>query len=597
MRKLLASILLVLTLLVPAAAQTTTLTVDAPDNADQFFTVTIEMDALTGFRGLEFTLSLRSSKVALVGARTTGALGSASASVNEDNKVVVFSPIAVDVSGDIIVLDMIALGSSGDTSHLNITNSTISVGTSQPVPHDIVNDVVTLGECVDYENTHTGDGSIIPGTSCACNTGSVLVISPTTNQWSCDPTNATEVFLNSQDCELGGDPIYETGYCCIDGYQLNQSFNNFDDLLGNPNLACTLIPNAPPVANIFQLPDEVIIGNATVFSSLGSVDNDGEIVSFDWNFGDNTTHSNLENPSHVYTDVADCPDGICTVTLIVTDDDGATDTFQDSLTLVAVAGIEAPEPVCGNGIVEETEVCDGEDSAACQFGCQPTCTCSFSSDVLLSPETGLPLTIDVGKTYSVAELGVLGLSLGADTKLDDGRIVSVNSLGTITDIRPAEEPPKATACGNGMCEVGENSALCLQDCHFGDRVCQPSLGETPENAPLDCEERGNFGAILVVVLLIAIIGGGLFFAIRRGWLNFGPLMHHSKQGPSGGKSFDLHRLAEAHQVTAPHNDTGKLVNYIKSSRRQGFSFSEIKASLMKKGWREDKINAAFSNSA
>ena len=54
------------------------------------------------------------------------------------------------------------------------------------------------------------------------------------------------------------------------------------------------------------------------FSSAGSVDLDGTIVSYEWDFGDGTTSSDA-NPSHVYTSA-----GTFLATVTVTDDDGAT---------------------------------------------------------------------------------------------------------------------------------------------------------------------------------------------------------------------------------------------------------------------------------
>lgn len=55
------------------------------------------------------------------------------------------------------------------------------------------------------------------------------------------------------------------------------------------------------------------------FSSQGSYDPDGTIVSYAWNFGDGTPSSNQANPSHVYSNA-----GNYTATLTVTDNDGAT---------------------------------------------------------------------------------------------------------------------------------------------------------------------------------------------------------------------------------------------------------------------------------
>ncbi|TQV88005.1 PKD domain-containing protein [Aliikangiella coralliicola] len=58
------------------------------------------------------------------------------------------------------------------------------------------------------------------------------------------------------------------------------------------------------------------VGNSIHFSSAGSVDNDGSITGYQWDFGDGNT-SNLANPEHAYSS-----SGEFTATLTVTDNDG-----------------------------------------------------------------------------------------------------------------------------------------------------------------------------------------------------------------------------------------------------------------------------------
>ncbi|VVB59527.1 Concanavalin A-like lectin/glucanases superfamily protein [uncultured archaeon] len=75
----------------------------------------------------------------------------------------------------------------------------------------------------------------------------------------------------------------------------------------------------PPVAD----PNGPYTGNCgelILFDGSGSYDPDGTIVSYEWDFGDGNTGSGV-NPSHTYAS-----GGVYTVTLLVTDDDGLTDT-------------------------------------------------------------------------------------------------------------------------------------------------------------------------------------------------------------------------------------------------------------------------------
>ena len=62
------------------------------------------------------------------------------------------------------------------------------------------------------------------------------------------------------------------------------------------------------------------IGSAINFDSTGSNDTDGNIVSYNWDFGDGTSSSSA-NPSHSYNNL-----GTYTVTLTVTDNQNATGT-------------------------------------------------------------------------------------------------------------------------------------------------------------------------------------------------------------------------------------------------------------------------------
>jgi|GEM_PF-1663572 len=63
-------------------------------------------------------------------------------------------------------------------------------------------------------------------------------------------------------------------------------------------------------------PYETTLGEAITFDGTGSLDPDGEIVAWDWDFGDGTTGTG-PTPSHTYAAI-----GAYTVTLCVTDDLG-----------------------------------------------------------------------------------------------------------------------------------------------------------------------------------------------------------------------------------------------------------------------------------
>lgn len=87
-------------------------------------------------------------------------------------------------------------------------------------------------------------------------------------------------------------------------------------------------PNQPPTADF-----SLITSGLTATFTDASSDPDGTIVSRSWDFGDGVT-STATNPAHTYA-----AGGTYAATLIVTDDDGATDSTQQS---VILSGPPAP---------------------------------------------------------------------------------------------------------------------------------------------------------------------------------------------------------------------------------------------------------------
>ncbi|MCG2826174.1 MAG: PKD domain-containing protein [Thermoplasmatales archaeon] len=87
--------------------------------------------------------------------------------------------------------------------------------------------------------------------------------------------------------------------------------------------------NVPPIAGFTYSPTIPTDLQLVQFTSL-SMDDDGTISSYYWNFGDGRT-STHQNPTHQYFD-----NGTYTITLTVTDDDGATNTTSKNITVLNV---------------------------------------------------------------------------------------------------------------------------------------------------------------------------------------------------------------------------------------------------------------------
>ena len=95
------------------------------------------------------------------------------------------------------------------------------------------------------------------------------------------------------------------------------------------------IPNLPPTANFTYTPESPTTADIIQFIDT-SIDSDGIIVSWYWDFGDGT-NSTEQNTTHKYAD-----DGNYYVYLTITDDDGATDT--DAVTITVKEKKEEKKP-------------------------------------------------------------------------------------------------------------------------------------------------------------------------------------------------------------------------------------------------------------
>jgi DNA/RNA endonuclease G (NUC1) len=89
----------------------------------------------------------------------------------------------------------------------------------------------------------------------------------------------------------------------------------------------------PPLATLAGVSAAIAEGGSLTFSAAGSVDPNGSIVSYAWDFGDGTVGSG-ETASHVYAQ-----DGTYTVRLTVTDNDGLTDTAMVAVSVTNVAPV------------------------------------------------------------------------------------------------------------------------------------------------------------------------------------------------------------------------------------------------------------------
>ena len=101
------------------------------------------------------------------------------------------------------------------------------------------------------------------------------------------------------------------------------------------------IINTPPTSS-FSAPSDGLVGEEIQFTDNSS-DEDGNIISWEWDFGDGNSSEN-QNPTHVYESA-----NTYEVTLEVTDDGGLTDSTTSSITIQ-----EGEEPEPTSGIIDRT---------------------------------------------------------------------------------------------------------------------------------------------------------------------------------------------------------------------------------------------------
>ncbi len=182
-------------------------------------------------------------------------------------------------------------------------------------------DVAAPGVCI-YSTYPIEQGSYgtISGTSMASPhaAGSLALLASLNN-----PNNAADVYNLYNTVKSNGNMQWtdDSG----DGIQ-----EPLLDVSNSSIFAPVFVSNQPPTASFTFTTS----GLTAAFTSTSS-DSDGSITSWNWNFGDGGTSSS-QNPSHTYAAA-----GSYTVSLVVTDDDGATGSTSSVVTVSALPSAPA----------------------------------------------------------------------------------------------------------------------------------------------------------------------------------------------------------------------------------------------------------------
>ena len=93
------------------------------------------------------------------------------------------------------------------------------------------------------------------------------------------------------------------------------------------NITIAVQTNEQPIASFVSSPANPAVGQNVYFDASGSFDPDGSIVSYQWSLGDGSTASGV-SINHQYL-----TSGVYTVQLVVTDNNGKTDSTEKSITV------------------------------------------------------------------------------------------------------------------------------------------------------------------------------------------------------------------------------------------------------------------------
>jgi len=135
----------------------------------------------------------------------------------------------------------------------------------------------------------------------------------------------------------------------------------------------TVTDNQPPAAELSVNPQSARVGQAVTFDASGSVDQDGRIRAYWWDFdGDNTVdlRTNASQTSYQYQS-----SGTYVARVTVVDDDGARDTAERDL--VVEGDVPPPTTLC---TVEDTTVTVGESTTVDASGSDGATTVEFDTD-------------------------------------------------------------------------------------------------------------------------------------------------------------------------------------------------------------------------
>ncbi|MEM7220381.1 MAG: PKD domain-containing protein [Pseudomonadota bacterium] len=297
--------------------------------------------------------------------------------------------------------------------------------------------------------------------------------------------------------------------------------------------------NMPPSAAFTVTPTNGIIPLAITVDGSGSSDSDGTVVGYTWSFGDGFNGSG-QSLFHTYL-----VDGTYTITLTVTDEDGA----SASTTQTVVADPPVLPSITNQPQPQSILVGEGTSFSVAALGTPPLSYQWRKNGVDLPAATGTSFTLasagllDDGDVYSVR------VSNAAGNVVSNGALLSVNAPPTPAfSVTPDNAPIPFTATFDATASIDIDGSIAAYDWDFGDGSAAGS-GETTTHT---YTSDGNF----TVTLMATDDEGAAASTTRSVRANIRPIADFSASTTLGlapvGISFD---------ATASVDPDGSITSY------------------------------------